>query len=189
MFLRTLNNVIQEILGRKTLILGKMGSGKTKITAEILDKLLEKIPPDDITVIDMSPTTVPGVGGRISSYTSKVFKVRYLIPQIIRAPRIEGKSKEGVLSLAEFNRTVIEPLIQEFLMKLTPILLINDLSIYLHSGDVSKIIKCLELSNTVVANSYYNESLMDDKGSGISEKEKKLVDMLMSRFNCVLRLD
>ncbi|MBO3832384.1 MAG: hypothetical protein FGF51_03235 [Candidatus Brockarchaeota archaeon] len=184
-----MNNIIQDVLGRKILILGKMGSGKTKITAEILDRLLEKVSPSDITVIDMSPTTVPGVGGRISSYTPKVFKVRYLIPQIIRAPRIEGKSKEEVLSLAEFNRMVIEPLIEEFLMKLTPILLINDLSIYLHSGNVSKIIECLELSNTVVANSYYNKSLMDDKGSGISEKEKRLLDMLTSRFNHVLRID
>ncbi|MEM3712423.1 MAG: hypothetical protein QXR97_02655, partial [Thermoproteota archaeon] len=63
-----------------------MGSGKTKLTAEILDKLLENTTTGDITVIDMSPTTVPGIGGRISSYTSNVSKVRYLAPEVVRAP-------------------------------------------------------------------------------------------------------
>ncbi|MDW8034575.1 MAG: hypothetical protein RMI79_06575 [Nitrososphaerota archaeon] len=180
---------IKEVLGRKTLILGKMNSGKTRLTAEILDWLIERVVSSDITVIDMSPTTVPGVGGRISLYTSNIFKVRYLAPEIVRAPRIEGKNKEEVLDFAEFNRMSIEPLLQEFLIKPTPVLFINDLSIYLHSGDVFKIIKCLELSSTVVANSYYSEFLMNDKGSGISEKEKKLLDMLISKFNHVFKID
>ncbi|MEM2945285.1 MAG: hypothetical protein QW542_04795 [Thermoproteota archaeon] len=183
-----MSSSIREVLGRRILILGKMGSGKTKLTAEILDRLLEDADPSWITVIDMSPTTVPGVGGRVSTYTSNVFKARYLAPKVVRAPRIEGRSREEVLSLAEFNRMSIEPLLQEFLTKPTPILLINDLSIYLHSGDVSKIVECLELSNTVVANSYYSEILMDDKGSGVSEKEKKLLDMLMNKFDRVLRI-
>ncbi|MCX8183715.1 MAG: ATP-binding protein [Crenarchaeota archaeon] len=178
---------IKEVLGRRILILGTMGSGKTRLTAEILDRLLENTVPTDITVIDMSPTTVPGVGGRVSTYTSNVFKARYLKPETVRAPRIEGKNRDEVLSFADFNRVKIEPLLQEFLARPTPVLIINDLSIYLHSGDVSKIVECLELANTVVANSYYSESLMDDKGSGVSEREKKLLDMLMNRFDHVLR--
>lgn len=180
---------IHEILGKRLLILGEMNSGKTRLTAEILDAILEKTSPRDVTIIDMSPTTVPGVGGRISSYTLNATRVRYLAPEKIRAPRTEGRNRDEVLNFAEFNRMSIEPLIQEFLTKPTPILFINDLSIYLHSGDVSKIIECLELSNTVVANSYYSESLMDDKGSGVSEKEKRLLDMLMEKFNRVLRIN
>lgn len=181
-------NSIKEALGRKTLILGAMGSGKTKLTAEILDSLLENAATEEITVIDMSPTTVIGIGGRISFYTSSVFKVKYLAPEVIRAPRIEGKNKDEVLSLAEFNRRSIEPLLQEFIMKPTSILFINDLSIYLHTGDVSKVIKCLELSNTVVANSYYSDFPIDDKGSGISEREKKILEALIPKFDIVLKL-
>lgn len=181
-------NNIEEILGRKTLILGVMSSGKTKLTAEILDKLIENTVPKDITVIDMSPTTVPGIGGRISSYTSNVSKVRYLAPEVVRAPRIEGKNKDEVLNLAEFNRTSIDPLLEEFITKPTSILFINDLSIYLHAGDVSKIIKCLELSNTVVANSYYSEFPIEDKGSGVSEREKKILELLSLKFDNILMI-
>jgi len=186
-FSSLLNNV-EEVLGRKILILGEMGSGKTRLTAEILDRLLEKTVTKDITVIDMSPTTVPGVGGRVSSYTSNVSKVKYLAPEVVRAPRIEGRNKDEVLTLAEFNRRAIEPLLQEFIMKPTSILFINDLSIYLHAGDVSKVIKCLELSNTVVANSYYSEFPIEDKNSGISERERKMLELLTVKFDSVLRI-
>jgi hypothetical protein len=180
---------VKEILGKRILILGEMNSGKTRLTAKILDDVLGIVDPKNITVIDMSPNTVPGVGGRISLYSGNVMKVRYLTPEVIRAPRIEGRSKDEVLNFAEFNRMSIEPLIQEFLSKPTRILFINDLSIYLHSGNVSKIVKCLELSHTVVANSYYGESLIDDKGSGISKRERERLEALMNKFSHVLRIN
>lgn len=179
---------IEKILGRKILILGDVGSGKTRLTAKILDVLLEKTSVDDITVIDMSPTTVKGIGGRLSSYTPSALKVRYLAPEVVRAPRIEGKNRDEVISLAEFNKKVIEPLLHEFIRRSTSILFINDLSIYLHAGDVETIIKCLELSNTVVANSYHGNALFNDKGSDISIREKKMISLLINRFDEVFNL-
>ncbi len=180
---------IGKVLGRKILILGDVGTGKTRLTAQILDSLLKEVSVDDITIIDMSPTTVAGVGGRLSSYTPNAMKVRCLAPEVVHAPRIEGKNKDEVINLAEFNRKVIEPFLHEFIHRPTPILFINDLSIYLHAGDVEMIIECLKLSNTVVANSYYGESLLDDKGSGVSFRERKLLDELACRFNDVLDLN
>jgi GTPase SAR1 family protein len=185
--LSTIN--IGRVLGRKILILGDVGSGKTRLTAQILDSLLEKTSVDDITVIDMSPTTITGIGGRLSSYTPNALKVRYLVPKVVRAPRIEGKNRDEVISLAEFNKKVIEPLLHEFISRPTTILFINDLSIYLHAGDVEMVIKCLELSNTIVANSYYGQSLLDDKGSGVSSRERKCLEELAYRFDNVLRLE
>ncbi|MEM3712424.1 MAG: hypothetical protein QXR97_02660, partial [Thermoproteota archaeon] len=96
--------------------------------------------------------------------------------------------KDEVLILAEFNRRSIEPLLQEFIMNPTSIIFINDLSIYLHAGDVSKVIKCLELSDTVVANSYYSEFPIEDRGSGVSEREKKILELLSLKFDNVLRI-
>lgn len=179
---------VEEILGKRILILGEMGSGKTRLTAEILDRLLEKVDPKDITVMDMAPTTVPGIGGRVSSYTVNISKVRYLAPEVVRAPRMEGKDREEVLNLADFNKASIETLIQRFLKEPTQILFINDLSIYLHSGDLSKLIKCLELPKTIVANAYYSISPLNDKGSGISIREKRLLEALIRSFDRVLRL-
>jgi len=184
--LSTIN--IGRVLGRKILILGDVGSGKTRLTAQILDSLLEKISVNDITVVDMSPTTVTGIGGRLSSYTSNALKVRYLAPEVVRAPRIEGKNRDEVISLAEFNKKVIAPLLHEFIRRPTSILFINDLSIYLHVGDVEMIIKCLELSDTVVANSYYGNALFNDKGSNISVREKKMISLLISKFDEVFNL-
>lgn len=180
---------IGKVLGRKILILGDVGSGKTRLTAQILDSLLKEASVDDITIIDMSPTTITWIGGRLSSYTPNALKVRYLAPEVVRAPRIEGKNKDEVINLAEFNKKVIDPLLHEFIRRPTSILFINDLSIYLHAGGVEMIIECLELSNTIVANSYYGQSLLDDKGSGVSTRERKSLEELTYRFDDVLRLE
>lgn len=179
---------IDDILEKKTLIIGEVKRGKTRLTAELLDQLLKRTAPENITVIDMAPTGIDKVGGMLWKYTKAVFRVRYLQPSSIRAPRIEGRSKEEVLSLANSNRLAIEPLIECFLKHPSSSLVINDLSIYLQSGDLEGILRCMGLSDTVVSNAYYGSSLSNDKDSNISLREKQLVDELIAKNEIVIRL-
>ncbi len=180
--------ILEEILNKRTIIIGEIGHGKTRLTAKILDELINKIDPKNITVIDMAPTTVIGIAARISAYTNAVSKVRYLVPSIIRAPRIEGKNKEEVIYLANLNKDSIEPLIQCFLNKPTKVLIINDLSIYFHAGDINKILECINIAETFIANAYYGESLPNDKNSSISERERKLIEELIKNIDIVIKL-
>ncbi len=180
--------ILEEILNKKTIIIGEVGSGKTRLTAKILDELINKIDYKNITVIDMAPTTVIGIAKRISAYTNAISKVRYLAPSIIRAPRIEGKNKEEVIFLAKLNKNSIEPLLQSFLNEPTKILIINDLSIYFHTGNIDKILECMNVAETFIANAYYGNSLSNDKNSGISEREKKMIEELIKKINIIIKL-
>lgn len=154
----------------------------------MLKQLLKRITPENITVIDMAPSGIDKVGGMLWKYTKDVFRIRYLQPPSIKAPRTEGRNKEEVLSLANYNRLAIEPLIKCFIKYPTSCLIINDLSIYLQSGDLEDIFRCMDLSDTVIFNAYYGSSLSNDKGSNISLREKKLVDELITKSEIVIRV-
>jgi len=179
---------LQEIVGKKVIIIGEVGSGKTRLTAELLEEMTKRFDPQDITVIEMAPSNIPKIGGTLSEYTSVVTKVKYLYPQGIRAPRLEGASKEEVLSLAHANRWAIEPFIDKFILKPSSFLVMNDLSIYLQAGKISKIMTCMKKAGTFVSNAYYGSRLSNDKGSGISLKERKLVDVLIGKSEIIIRL-
>ena len=79
-------------------------------------------------------------------------------------------------------------MIEEYLRNPTEILLINDLTIYLHAGEVEDIIQLINISNTFTATAYEGEKLADDKGSGITDRERRSLDRLKGLVDEVLRL-
>ncbi|MEM3404100.1 MAG: hypothetical protein QXJ17_06175 [Nitrososphaeria archaeon] len=178
----------KHIYGKRTLIIGEVKTGKTKLTAKLLDEAIEMVSPKDITAIDLSPTIIQEVGRTLSKYTNNVSKVRYLFPEVVRAPRLEGKSRDEVLSLAERNRLVIEPILRSYLINPSKVLFINDLSIFLHSGSVETVIECMEKGSTFIANSYYGRSIGSDKGSGINRKERAALKTLFNHINLLIKL-
>jgi hypothetical protein len=178
----------ENVLGKRTLIIGEVSTGKTKLTAKLLEEAIQMVNSKDITAIDLSPTTTKKVGGTLSKYTNAVSKVRYLSPKTVRAPRLEGRSRDEVLSLAEYNRSVIEPILQSYLTNPSKVLFINDLSIFLHSGSVDVIVKCMEKAGTFVANSYYGRSIGSDKGSGINRKERASLKELFNHIDLLIKL-
>ncbi|MEM1641526.1 MAG: hypothetical protein QW448_02025 [Thermofilaceae archaeon] len=178
---------VEEILGRRVVIVGERGAGKTRLTARLLEQLASRLGPENITVIDMAPTTVPGAA-RLSAYTSIVRRLRYLAPPTVRAPRLEGRTASEVLRLAEANRVVIEPLLDTFLSDPTPALVVNDLTIYLHAGSLEKLLSCISSAQTFLANAYRGVTLADDKGSGVTERERKLLEEVLRRVDMVVAL-
>lgn len=179
---------LQEIVGKKAIIIGEVGSGKTRLTAELLEEMTRRFDPRNITVIDMAPSNIPEIGGTLNQYTAVTKEVRYLNPKGIRAPRFEGTNKAEVLSLAHANMLAIEPLINDYILDPSSFLVINDLSMYLQAGRISKIMTCMRKAETFVSNAYYGTKLSDDKGSGISLKEKRLVDVLIGKSQVIVRL-
>lgn len=179
---------MRNFLGRKTLILGEAGSGKTKLLADFLEFLVEDGHGDDVTVLDMAPPRMQGVGGTLKDQTDLVTKVRYLRPERIWAPRLMGRSMEEVLNYAEDNRRMLDPLIDLVLSSPTKILLVNDLTIYLHRGDVEKVCRLIDASSTFMATGYEGARLEDDKGSGITRRERELLKFLERKVDIVLRV-
>ncbi|MCF8885487.1 MAG: hypothetical protein QXK95_04335 [Nitrososphaerota archaeon] len=177
---------MREFIGRKTLLTGEVGTGKTKFLARFIEYLLESGYEKEVTLIDMAPNRFQGVGGSVKEYLKDLGGIRYLRPPIVYAPRLMGRDALEVSRYCEENRKNIEPLLDTYILNPTNILLINDLTIYLHTGDLEKMLKAIELSKTFMATAYSGVKLRDDKGSGISEREKTVTDKLKEKMDLVI---
>jgi len=179
----------KDIVGKRVLILGEAGSGKTALAARVLEELMLLFSPDKITVIDMAPRRIGEVGGRLSEITDSIEKVKYLTPKMVYAPRLTGTSREEMLKYAELNRSAIEPLLNIFIRRPTGILILNDVTLYLHAGELGKVLECMRLAETFLATAYHGVRLAEDRGSGISARERQLVKRLVTHMNQIIKID
>ncbi|RDD53411.1 MAG: hypothetical protein BA066_04530 [Candidatus Korarchaeota archaeon NZ13-K] len=175
------------LLGKRTLIVGRVRSGKTRLTAEILRGFMGLVGAGEITVIDLAPER-GGLGLSLRAYLGFPEGLRYLRPASVRAPRLEGRDAEEVLRLARENEEYIRPILLNFLENPTKILVMNDMTIYLHAGDLGLILECMGSVETFLGNAHYGRGDFDDKGSGLNERERLLIEELMRRVDVILKL-
>jgi hypothetical protein len=64
----------------------------------------------------------------------------------------------------------------------TSILIINDISIYLHVGNKKLLFDSIQKANTFFGNSYYGSSIKSDFTSLFSLREKRLVEYLVKKI-------
>ncbi len=188
----TLSSKFKDYILKRTLIVGDVGVGKTGMTIRILGDALARGYSRDITIIDMAPRTMVYGGRRIGGCIAEMMKlpggIRYLQPSMVMAPRLSATSPGQLLLMVEANRKFIEPLLREFLDDPTPILFINDVSIYFQSGCYKAVFEVLEASKTFIGNGYYGGSLSFDYGTGVSKVERYLMDLLLSKMDIVINL-
>ena len=178
---------LSKILNKRTLIIGELGSGKTLLTMKIVDKLVDNGYGKYITILDLAPKRKGIIGGRLIDFgfnSSKVFA--YLAPKKVFTPRIAANNAEELLKLAIMNRNNMQPLIYRYLDAPTEILVINDLTLYLHVGSLDLIDECIMVSETFIANAYYGDELSFDYGTGISLREKTMVLELIRYMDNVI---
>jgi energy-coupling factor transporter ATP-binding protein EcfA2 len=178
-----------DILGRKILIIGESGSGKTKLVARLFKELTLLIRPERITVVDLAPRRVGGIGGKILDYAEVSSKVKYLSPEIVYTPRLAGESREQVLHLARLNKKNMEPLLNQFIQSPTEALIVNDITLYLHLGRLEKVLDCVKLAHTFLATAYYGSKLANDFGAGISLNEERQTDRLATLMDSTVKID
>jgi len=180
---------MRDLVGRRTLIVGDVGAGKTRLTRRLLEEALE-LGLDGVTVIDMAPRAVDidgvPVGGVLVNVDAS--GIRYLQTDDIKTPRLSARTSEGLLQLADHNREKVERLLEAFDTEPSSILFINDVSIYLQRGSLDRLWETLLKADTVVANGYVGERLKDDLGTGLSRDERRRMDELASRVAEVIRI-
>jgi len=172
---------VQEFRNNKTIIIGEVNTGKTAYLGEILDRFLEE-GETDITVIDMAPESVKGIGGKMIK--AGIYAIRYFTAQIV-APRLTGKTDQEVKMLAEHNAKLIDDIFVEYLKNPSKVLFINDISLYLQAGDLNKLLSLLSSTPTVIMNGYYGFSL---GGGKLGKRERKNMNALQKRCNNVIRV-
>ncbi|MEM3087959.1 MAG: ATP-binding protein [Candidatus Bathyarchaeia archaeon] len=181
-----------QLVGRKVLIVGDVGTGKTALMASLLEEAIGLHYGPEITVVDMAPPSMTArgvrIGGTLAEATDTIRYVRYLRPREVKAPRVMGKSPQEVLLFADFNRQEIDRMLDAFLENPTPILFINDISLYLQMGDVKKLGRVIDVTETFIANGYFGDKLAEDMGTGISGNEKERMQELMKLMDVVITL-
>jgi hypothetical protein len=182
----------RELLGKKALIIGDIGTGKTELTRRLLEEAIDLGYSEEITIIDMAPerVVIDGMpfGGRLFRATERHRGVRYLVPPRVETPRLKATSAEELRSLVLLNAERIRPLLEEYLASPTPILFINDASIYLQGGSLHPLLEAVERAETLIANGYYGECLSEDLGTGVSSVERRLMERLASYMDVVISL-
>lgn len=179
----------ETVIGRKMLLIGDVRTGKTLATARLLDALLGYVKPEEITLIDLAPSGEGGIGRRVEEYTSSVQRIRLLKPARLNTPRLTGRTAEEVLKLAEENIGVIEPVLREYLESPTEVLLVNDLSMALHAEPPPLVHECIRSCSTFIGNSYYGRRLADDRGSGLSDLERRNLENLLCLIDIVVDMN
>jgi len=174
-------NGVQEFRNRKTLIIGEVNTGKTAYLAETLNRFLEG-GETDLTVIDMAPERVKGIGGKMTIEETK--SISYCTAQIA-APRLVGRTVDEVEELAEHNAKLIQGIFEEYLKSPSKVLFINDVSLYLQAGDLHKLLLWINSTPTVIMNGYYGFSL---GGGELGKRERQNMKALQKRCDRVIEL-
>jgi hypothetical protein len=182
----------KDVVGKKVLITGDVGVGKTKLTIALLEEAIAFGLSAKITIIDMAPTTVyiegRKIGGKLVEFSEKLRTTRYLTPQRVETPRLSARSTRELLHLVKLNEKRIRPLLKEFVETPTSILFVNDISIYLQSGSDEPILSVMRSSETFVANGYFGSTLHSDFETDVSSTERRLMKKLANTVDFAINL-
>jgi hypothetical protein len=177
--------VVSDFIGKWTLIVGDVNTGKTMLTTRILETLCAADLSSRIVIIDLAPEisqdlasgkNVKGAGGRLTqpSGTGVVY-----ISSLFEPPRLSSRSEEEAIAKAERNAGKVDGLIEEFNRFNRDILFINDISIAVQAGTAEKLVQQMNSASTLVADGYYGKRL----GSGVlSVRERQEMGGLIKHF-------
>lgn len=201
-------SIVNDLWGKKVLIVGEPGTKKTTWTGLCMLYWLQqkKCRPHEISVLDFAPKRIQkdekGIGGSIQD----LFATNYIIPphlallwaeihwlktETIRdknnppeffAPRILAKNATDVLRSCQHNYTSALAQLTAYIEHPTPILIMNDIGIYLHLGSPRLLKQCIKHAETVVMNAYIGRTLVNDYGSNISNRERVLIHHLIRQY-------
>ncbi len=181
----------QEFIEKKVLILGDIRTGKTRLMIRLFKESLEIGLAEDVSVIDLAPKIVEvngrKIGGKISDFIVIPSNVRYFTAEVV-PPRLTAKSRKELLSLISLNKRRIDKLLKDFLNDPMKVLFVNDISIYFQSGKRALIASLVDVTETFVANGYYGKSFEYDFSTGVSKREKELMEKLAKRMDFTIRL-
>ena len=181
-----------DCLGKKVLITGDLGYGKTALLAKLLAEAIQSKQGAKIAVIDMAPGEREIgsylAGKTLRDYLKNLELVQYMAPKTVYAPRLDGESKAHVEKLAVANANNLAALLKEFMAIPSKILFVNDITLYLHRGELAKVLKAMSKCSTFIANGYRGKFPADDMGTGISRRERKLLDRLQTNVDIVIEL-
>ncbi|MCJ7648331.1 MAG: hypothetical protein MUP85_06940 [Candidatus Lokiarchaeota archaeon] len=176
-------------IGRQTLLYGETNTGKTYHTAKFIDFLLDsnRFDPKEISILDFAPEflNVKGIkiGGKILDFSNKSVECNYLsLSEEIIAPRLNSNNKQELFKNICHNYKITTQMLKLYNKQQTKVLIMNDISIYLHLGDKKFLINTINNAPTFFGNSYYGIKIKKSFSTLLSLKEKKRVEFLINHI-------
>jgi len=124
------------------------------------------------------------IGGRIEDYFKDSKKCNYFeFNGEIIPPRLKANTKEDLYKNLCHNYKLTSSALHKFNENPTSILILNDISIYLHLGSKNYMLKIIFKTSTFFGNSYYGHSIKKEFSNLLSIKERKRVEFLAKNLN------
>jgi len=172
---------LEEYWERKSLILGDVNSGKTRMTLELLSRIIDQ-KRAEVAVLDLAPEQTRGIGGKMVVPSHHL--ISYSTTTII-APRLAGRDTDEVEAYARRNAEAIEEVFGNYLKNPKKVVIINDVSLYLQTGTLDRLMEVLSLSHTAIINGYYGKTFGN---SPLSKRERCQIDRLIKICDRVIYL-
>ena len=179
----------KKAIGQHTLLYGETNTGKTYITAKFINFLLDSnlFDPVEISILDFAPKFlyVDGIkiGGRILDFSKKSVECNYLsLNEEIIPPRLNSNNKQELFHNLCHNYKISNKMLELYNKQRTKVLIMNDISIYLHLGDKNFILQAINNAHTFFGNSYYGTKIKKNFSTLLSLKEKKRVEFLINHI-------
>jgi len=181
-----INVDFNEFIGHHSLLYGETDTKKTYYTAKFVQFLVEhkKVAPNEISILDFAPKLSfiknLKIGGKIQDYYKNSAKCNNMtFKGEITPPRLNARNKIELYENACQNHKKTSEILEKFSKNPTSILIVNDVSIYLHLGSKKLLLKAIKKADTFFGNSYYGTSIKQDFATLFSLKEKKVVEYLI----------
>ncbi len=176
-------------IGTNTFLYGETNTRKTYFTSKFIQFLLESrnIDPKQISILDFAPpqSFIKGVkiGGKIVDFYRNSENCNcFLFEGEIIPPRLKARDNKELYKNACENFKKTYKILKKYKDNPSSILIINDISIYLHIGNKKLLLGSIEKSNTFFGNSYYGSSIKTDFTALFSLREKRLVEYLVKKI-------
>ncbi len=173
-------------LGHHTLLYGETNTKKTYYTAKFVKFLIEseKFDPKEISILDFAPKLMKinklKIGGKIQDFYQDSSKCNNLFFEgDIIPPRLNASNKKELYRNACINYKKTLKLLKKFNENTTEILIINDISIYLHLGGKKYLLETIKTVNTFFGNAYYGQSISKNFATLFSLREKSSINFLI----------
>ncbi|MFW9987064.1 MAG: hypothetical protein ACFFC3_00210 [Candidatus Odinarchaeota archaeon] len=180
----------EAFIGHKTILYGETNTKKTFYTAKFVQNLIElyHIDPKEISILDFAPpySIIKNVkiGGKIKDfYEDSVKCINFSFEGEIIPPRLNAKNLTELYENACENFKKTYKILSLFNDNPTSILIINDISIYLHIGNKIFFLESIKKAPTFFGNSYYGSSITSDFASLFSRREKRSVEYLIEKLD------
>jgi len=182
-----------RFIGYSTILYGETNTKKTYYTAKFVQFLIESknVNPKDITILDFAPKLSIikdlKIGGKIEDFYDESIECNNIsfVGEII-PPRLNANNKKELYENALKNYNKTHETVRNFNENPTSILIINDISIYLHIGNKKYLLETIKKASTFFGNSYYGSSIKRNFSTLFSLKEKRSVKFLLKRVDNAL---